>query len=167
MTTEALIKPASPEEDVLSLISVMRRDNLTAEQIRYIGEQRNRVFSAFRKIVRSKFGLSDEQILDLNDQRIEILFVILVGGAQKSLWYQYPLHIFPVTLMITCVINNGWSPGFNLSMATNNLRRVGDRLITGSDLRQNIENYRFYYSANNFSERSATEKEAMVQRRKP
>lgn len=166
MTTEALIKPASPEEDVLSLISVMRRDNLTAEQIRYIDGQRNRVFFAFRKIVRSKFGLSDEQIFDLNDQRIETLFVMLVGRAQKSLWYQYPLHIFPVTLVIICLINEGWNPGFNLSLATNNLHRVGDRPITSSDLKQNIENYGFY-SKNILSQRSATDKEAMVQRRKP
>lgn len=166
MTTEALIKPASIEEDVLALISEMRRDNLTAKQIRYIGEQRNRAFASFRKIVRSKFGLSDEQILDLNDQRMEALFVMLVGRAQKSLWYQYPLHIFPITLVITCAINEGWNPGFNLSLAINNLHRAGDRPITGSDLRQNIENYRLY-SENNFSERSATEKEIMAQRRKP
>jgi hypothetical protein len=166
MTTEALIKPASLEEDVLSLISTMRRDNLTAEQVKYIGEQRNRVFAAFRKIVRGKFGLSDEQIVDLNDQRIETLFMMLVNRAQKSLWYQYPLHIFPVTLVLTCAINEGWNPGFNLIMAIKNLRREGDHPITGSDLRQNIENHRLY-SANNFSERSAVEKEAMVQRRKP
>ena len=42
MTTEALIKPASLEEDVLSLISTMRRDNMIAKQVAYINRQRNR-----------------------------------------------------------------------------------------------------------------------------
>ena len=167
MTTEALIKPASPEEDVLSLISVMRRNNLTADQVSYINEQRNMVFAMFRRIVHGRFGLSDEQILDLNDQRIETLFVILVNRAQKGLWYQYPLHIFPVTFLVICIKNEGWNPGFNLSLAINKLRRVGDSPITGSDLRQNVENYRLYYSGNNFCDRSSAEKEAMVQRRKP
>ena len=162
MTTEALVKPASPEEDVLSLISTMRRDNLTAEQVRYIGQQRSRAFFAFRKIVYSKFGLSDEQIVDLNDQRIETLFMILVNRAQKNLWYQYLLHIFPVTLVIICGINEGWNPGFNLSRAIKNLRREGDHPITGSDLRQNIEDYDCYFRV-----RSLGEREAMVQRRKP
>jgi len=163
MTIEALVKPASPEEDVLSLISTMHRDNMTAEQVRYIGKQRNRAFTAFREIAHRKFGLSDEQVVDLNDQRIETLFMILVNRAQKSLWYQYPLHIFPVTLVLIFVINIGWNPGFNLIMAIKNLRREGDLPITSSDLRQHIENYRLYSRV----ERSAGEKGALIQRRKP
>src|SRR3989344_7335726 len=86
---EVLIRPASPEEDVLALIFVMRKDKLTAGQIRYIGEQKNRAVAAFRKIVHGKFGFSDEQILDLNDRGIEALFTIVFEKTKKRFWYYY------------------------------------------------------------------------------
>ena len=165
-TEEVLVKPANIEEDILSLISEMRRSNLTAKQVEYIEHQRKKAFCSFRKIVRRKFGLSDEQILDLNDQKLEALFVMLVKRAQKSLWYQYPLHIFPITLTIISIINYGWDPNVHLSRAINSLRRVGDHSITGLDLRQNIENY-WLCLVNGFAERSAEEKDIRIQRRKP
>lgn len=164
-TDEVLIKPANIEEDILSLISEMRRSNLTAKQVEYIEHQRKKAFCSFRKIVRRKFGLSDEQILDLNDQKLEALFVMLVKRAQKSLWYQYPLHIFPITLTIISIINYGWDPNVHLSRAINSLRRVGDHSITGLDLRKNIENFRIN-CANELTERSCQEKD-IIQRRKP
>ncbi len=164
-TDEVLVKPANIEEDILSLISEMRRSNLTAKQVEYIEHQRKKAFCSFRKIVRRKFGLSDEQILDLNDQKLEALFVMLVKRAQKSLWYQYPLHIFPITLAIISIINYGWDPNLRLSLAINSLRRVGDHSITGLDLRQNIENFRIN-CANELTERFYQEKD-IIQRRKP
>ena len=156
---EVLIRPASPEEDVLALIFVMRKDKLTAGQIRYIGEQKNRAVAAFRKIVHGKFGFSDEQILDLNDRGIEALFTIVFEKTKKRFWYYYAF----------CIFSKNWCflPVLKISMIK--LYMAGVHVLTGLDIRQSIQNFEFYHPNSHcvcLMERSQSEKQTLVQRRK-
>lgn len=142
MTTQAMIKAANPEEEVLAVISEMRRANLTATQLKYVEKQRNFVFRSFRMIVNDKVGLSDKQILQLNDQNIEALLKILVKRANWKLLYNYPLHVFPITLVFIAIANGCWAPNFTLARAARKLGRAGDRPITAADIKENIENWK-------------------------
>ena len=141
VTGKAMVKSANSEEEVLAVIAEMRKDNLTARQQKYISEYRNLAMISFRRIIYKETGLSDEQILDLSDQRIETLFKIVVTKAQKKLWYHYPLHVFPITLFFIAAANNGWHPNFNLAWSFRRLNSAGDRPITGADIRQSIIDY--------------------------
>ncbi|MBI4057904.1 hypothetical protein HY405_01125 [Candidatus Microgenomates bacterium] len=159
MTSEAIVKPANVEEETLSLVSAMRGDNLMVRRLSDIDNRRYLALVLFREIIRDRYGLRDEQILDLSDQKLETLFMILLKEAQKSFKYRYLL--LPVTLGFIRL-----SSKFRLCMLVRSLRMLGGSPITGLDIRQNIEGFRLF-DQGLVRKRSPSEREDLVQRRKP
>lgn len=87
MTTEALIKPANIQEQMLGKIGEMRQNNLTARQKQDIGKFQYIARSSFKKLTWRYFGISETQTQELSDQELEALFLIVSERAQKSSVY--------------------------------------------------------------------------------
>lgn len=82
MTTEALIKPANIQEQLLGKISEMRQ-NLTAKQKQNIKEYTEMRGRSFEILAWRYFGISAVQIEELSDQELEALWLMVFERAQK------------------------------------------------------------------------------------
>lgn len=93
MTTEALIRPANIQEQLLGKISDMRQKNLTAKQKEEIEFHERRLIGGFKKFSWHYFGVNKEQIQELSDQEIEALFLLVSERARKTAVYMRILGI--------------------------------------------------------------------------
>ncbi|MDP3792273.1 MAG: hypothetical protein Q8Q89_00945 [bacterium] len=87
MTTEALVKPANIQEQLLGKISEMRQNNLTAKQKQDIKGCTNTARTGFKKLTWRYFGISETQIQEFSDQEVEALFILVFERAQKASIY--------------------------------------------------------------------------------
>lgn len=87
MTTEALVKPTTIQEQVLGKIDEMRQRNLTAKQKEKIDYLERRLISGFKYFAWHYFGVNEEQIHELSDQEIEALFLLVSERTRKrAIW---------------------------------------------------------------------------------
>lgn len=88
MTTEALVKPANIQEQLLGKIGEMRQNNLTAKQKQniqeYIKEYSDDLRKSFERLTWKRFGISESQIQELSDQELGALFLLVYERAKKS-----------------------------------------------------------------------------------
>lgn len=121
--TEALIKPANIQEQLLSKISEMRRNNLTAKQKQDLKAFAEKTTRSFKILTWRYFGISESQVQELSDQELEALFLIVHERAKKTAVYMKILgYGIPII---------GWIiifPGSDTICLTNSTRKLRSML---------------------------------------
>lgn len=121
MTTEALIKPATIQEQLLGKISEMRQKNLTAKQKEEIEFHERRLIRGFKTFSWLYFGVNREQILELSDQEIEALFLLVSKRARKTAVY---VRILGISIPIFgWIIILGTSESISFTNSTRKLKQ--------------------------------------------
>ena len=104
MTTEALVKPANIQEQLLGKISEMRQSNLTGKQKQDIRRFTDIARTSFRSLTWRYFGIGEAQIQEFSDQEVEALFMLVFERAQKASVYMkilgYGIPIFGWTVIL-------------------------------------------------------------------
>lgn len=137
MTTEAMIKPANIEEQLLAKISEMRQKNLTAKQKDEMGRLSRKLGRSFKSLAWTYFEIDAFQILELTNPELDALFNLVYNRARK-------VSIF-MTILGYAIPLVGWatilpdSETIKLANSTRKLKKIlGSMFNPTKIIRENI-----------------------------
>ncbi|MBI2676455.1 MAG: hypothetical protein HYX21_00665 [Candidatus Yanofskybacteria bacterium] len=87
----------TPKEQLLGRVEHMQKNNLTAVQINRIKDLKFKTMYYFKELTERYFGLSREQILQLPDKELEVLFALVYKRARRaSVYTKIQLLLIPI-----------------------------------------------------------------------
>lgn len=106
MPTEAMIKPANIEEQVLAKINELKQKKLTAKQKNKLEWLGHRLRCSFEWLTLKYYGIDKSQIRELTDPELNALFNIVYNRSRKIsvfiriLCFGIPIDDFDTVLLV-------------------------------------------------------------------